>query len=76
MTMPVLNLVPTIMAIGVTGDVAKRAMSTKGGRPVGIAHWHYKNGKPYTHKHQGGGIAHYHRGLKGYGKTRKTLKKI
>ena len=67
--------IPTIVAIGVTGEVAKQAFTNQKGKAIGSKHWHYLKGKPYSHKHEGGHITHYHPRLKGYGKTRKTLKK-
>ena len=64
--------IPTIVAIGVTGEVAKRAFTRKG-KPVGSTHWHYKGNKAVSHRHEGGHISHSHRGLQDYGKTKKTL---
>jgi len=66
--------IPTIVAIGVTGEVAKKAFS-RGGKPVGTTHYHYKGNKVVSHRHEGGHIAHRHKGLKGYGKTRATLRR-
>ena len=65
---------PTIMAIGVTGAVAQRAFK-RNGKTVGQTHYHYKGNRAVNHKHEGGKISHYHRGLQGYGKTKKTLRR-
>ena len=65
---------PTIVAIGVTGEVAKKAFSRRG-KPVGTTHYHYKGNKAVSHRHEGGHISHSHRGLRGYGKTKKTLRR-
>ena len=67
--------IPTIMAIGVTGAVAKRAFTTKSGKPVGQTHWHYKGNRAVSHKHAGGHISHTHWGLRGYGKSKSTLRR-
>jgi len=66
---------PTIVATGVTGAVAKRAFGTRGGKAVGTRHYHYKGRKAVSHRHEGGHIAHYHKGLVGYGKTKATLRR-
>lgn len=66
--------IPTIMAIGVTGAVAKKAFSRRG-KPVGTTHYHYKGNKAVGHRHEGGHISHTHRGLRGYGKTKATLRR-
>jgi len=65
---------PTIAAIGVTGAVAQRAFK-RDGKLVGQTHYHYRKGRAVSHRHEGGKIEHSHRGLQGYGKTRKTLRR-
>lgn len=64
--------IPMVVAGAVVTKVVKQ---TIGGKPVGSRHYHYKGGKPTSHKHEGGHIAHSHRGWEGYGKTRKSLKR-
>ena len=75
MTMGIITqTIPTIVAIGVTGEVAKRAFR-RNGKSVGTTHYHYKGRKAVSHRHEGGQLSHTHRGLQGYGKTRKTLRR-
>lgn len=66
--------IPTIVAISVTGEVAKRAFRRKG-KAVGTTHWHYKGKKAVSHRHEGGHLSHTHKGLKGYGKSKATLRR-
>jgi len=63
-----------IVATGTTIKVMD-ATFKKNGRVVGTLHYHYKAGKVFSHRHEGGHLTHTHRGMKGYGKTRKSLRK-
>lgn len=38
-----------------------------------MKHWHYKDKKPVAHSHDGGNKWHQHRGLRCYGRERKTI---
>jgi len=66
--------VPMIVATGTTIKVME-ATFKKGGRPVGTTHYHYKGSRIVSHRHEGGHLSHYHRGLRGYGRTRKSLRR-
>ena len=67
--------VPMIVATGTTIKVVE-ATFKRGGKPVGSVHYHFKGKKASKHRHEGGHISHEHRGLRGYGKTRKSLKRF
>lgn len=66
--------VPMIVATGTTIKVME-ATFKRGGKPVGSRHYHFKGKKAVSHKHEGGHITHEHKGLRGYGRTRKSLRK-
>ena len=66
--------VPMIVATGTTIKVME-ATFKKDGKPVGTTHYHYRENKVISHRHEGGHLSHYHKGMKGYGKTRKSLRK-
>lgn len=66
--------IPTVVAIGLTGEIVKRAVF-RNGKAVGTMHYHYEGSKAVRHRHEGGHISHYHRGLRGYGKTKATLRR-
>lgn len=66
--------VPMIVATGVTIKVVD-AVFKRNGKPVGSTHYHYKGKKAVSHRHEGGNVRHEHRGLRGYGRTRKTLRR-
>jgi len=66
--------IPVIFTAGVAIKVTK-AVLERDGKPVGTTHYHYRNRKVVSHRHEGGHLSHYHRGLRGYGKTRKTLRR-
>jgi len=66
--------VPMIVATGTTIKVVE-ATFKKGGKAVGTTHYHFKGSKAISHRHEGGGHSHYHRGLRGYGRTRKSLRR-
>lgn len=67
----------TIPMIVASGAIIKttQATFTRNGRPVGRLHYHYKGKKIISHRHEGGQVSHYHRGLRGYGRTRKSLRR-
>ena len=67
--------VPMIVATGTTIKVIE-ATFKRNGKPVGKEHYHFKGRKPYMHKHEGGHIKHEHKSYRGYGRTRKSLKKL
>ena len=67
-------IVPMIVATGTTIKVMDAALR-KNGKPVGRTHYHFRGRKIVSHRHEGGHITHEHKSLKGYGKTRKTIKK-
>ena len=52
-----------------------KVVSKRNGKAVGITHYHLKSKKAVSHRHEGGNISHYHRGLRGYGRTRKALRR-
>ena len=66
--------VPMIVATGTTIKVMD-ATFKRNGKPVGVTHWHYKGKKAVSHRHEGGHISHEHKGLRGYGRTRKSLRR-
>lgn len=70
-------LTTTIPMIVAGGTITKVTEATykRNGKPVGSKHWHYKANKPFSHQHEGGHITHSHKNMKGYGRTRKSLKK-
>lgn len=73
-TQIITQTIPAVVAVGATMKIVSMTMK-KNGKAVGTKHWHYKGKKPFSHKHEGGHISHYHRGLKGYGRSRKSLKR-
>lgn len=66
--------IPMIVGTGMTIRVVN-AVFKRNGKPVGRTHYHFKGSKIVSHRHEGGHITHEHRGLRGYGKTRKTMKR-
>jgi len=66
---------PMIIAGGVTTKVAETTFK-RNGKSVGLRHYHFKGKKAVGHRHEGGHISHEHRGLRGYGRTRKTLRRL
>lgn len=66
--------VPMIVATGTTIKVVK-AVFKRDGKPVGSSHYHFKGKKAVSHKHEGSNVRHEHKGLRGYGRTRKTLRR-
>lgn len=66
--------IPVIFTTGVALKVTD-AVLKRGGKPVGRIHYHFRGKKAVSHRHEGGHIPHYHKGLRGYGRTRKTLRK-
>ena len=66
--------IPVIFISGVAIKVMKVALR-RDGKPVGETHYHFKGKKIYSHRHEGEQRTHYHKGLRGYGKTRKSLKR-
>lgn len=66
---------PMIVATAATVRVTEVAFKRKG-RAVGTKHWHFKReGVAVSHQHEGGHLSHYHKGLRGYGRTRRTLRR-
>ncbi|KKN21392.1 hypothetical protein LCGC14_0925770 [marine sediment metagenome] len=66
--------IPVIFASAVAMKVTKVAFK-RNGKPVGTTHYHLNGKKVVRHRHEGGRLSHYHKGLKRYGKTRKTVKR-
>ena len=67
---------PTIIAMGVLAETVRRTMPQQGqGTGTATKHWHIKGNKAVQHSHPGGHISHKHKGLPGYGRTRKTLRR-
>jgi len=66
--------IPVIFTTGVALKVTKVALR-RNGKPVGQLHYHYRGKKVVSHRHEGGNLSHYHKGLKGYGRTKDTLRK-
>jgi len=83
MVMPATTLLSTtlypIVATSAIVEVTKAVWpkpTTKAARSVGATHYHYRGNKSViSHKHAGGHESHVHRGLPGYGRTRKSLRK-
>lgn len=73
-------LIATIPMIIATGAViaVTDAVFRRNGKAVGVHHFHFtgRSGKAAVeHRHEGGGRRHRHRGLHGYGRTRRSLKR-
>ena len=69
--------IPMIVAAGVIITVTDVAFR-RNGKAVGIRHYHFtsKTGKSTEgHRHEGGSRRHRHKGLFGYGRTRRSLKR-
>lgn len=66
--------IPMIVATGAILKTTKVALS-QNGRPVGRLHFHYKGKSIVSHRHEGANVSHYHRGLRGYSRTRKSLRR-
>ena len=66
--------VPMIVATAGTVKVMQVAFR-RNGKAVGMEHWHFKGNKPVSHRHEGGNVRHEHKGLRGYGRTKKTLRR-
>jgi len=70
----VITTLPVLMEGAIVTPVA---VATVNGRPVGTRHYHYKGRtkKAVSHTHEGGHLRHTHKGLQGYGKTKKSLRR-
>ena len=73
-------LIATIPMIVGTGAViaVTDAVFRRNGRAVGVQHYHFigRSGKSVErHRHEGGSRRHRHKGLFGYGRTRRSLKR-
>jgi len=69
---------PTVIAMGIVAETVRRTMPMQGkGTGKATAHWHFKGkaNKAVKHAHPGGHISHRHKGLPGYGRTLKTLRR-
>ena len=73
----VTTTIPTIVGMAVVGKALEtiHRVSERNGRPFGSTHWHYKGKRAVSHRHEGGHMSHTHRGLRGYGKSRSTLRR-
>lgn len=67
--------VPMIVAVGVTTKVMNVALK-RNGKPVGSYHYHFRGKKALKHRNEGGRITHEHKNLRGYGRTRKSLRRF
>ena len=67
--------IPMVLATAGVSHVVQVAMK-KNGKSVGQTHYHYRGKKVMSHKHEGGHLSHSHRGLSGYGRTRKSLQRF
>ena len=69
---------PTVIAMGVVSRAIDTTMGRQGRKvSAGTLHYHYKGktSRAVSHRHPGGHIAHQHKGLPGYGRTRKSLRR-
>lgn len=69
---------PTVIAMGVVAETVRRTFPRQGkGTGKATAHWHFKGKtrKAVKHAHPGGHISHRHKGLPGYGRSLKTLRR-
>ncbi len=66
--------VPMIVAVAGTVKIMEVAFR-RNGKPVGLKHWHFKGRKAVSHRHEGGNVRHEHKGLRGYGRNKKTLRR-
>jgi len=68
---------PTVIAMGVVAATVRRVFPMRGkGTGKSTAHWHYKGrNRAVKHSHPGGHLSHMHKGLPGYGRTLKTLRR-
>ena len=67
--------IPMIVATGGVIKVTEATFKDRKGKPFGTVHYHFKGKKTISHQHEGGHISHYHKGLKGYGRTRKRVRR-
>jgi len=67
--------VPMIVAVGATTKVMNVAFK-RDGKPVGRKHYHLRGKGVMFHRHEGGHLSHEHKNLRGYGRTRKSLKRF
>ncbi len=68
--------IPMIIATGAVVRITEVAFK-KNGKPVGLRHYHFKSkGVKVAHRHEGGHISHEHKGFRGYGRTRKSLRRL
>ena len=67
----------TVPMIVATAGVVKvmNVAFRRNGKAVGRVHWHFKGNKAVSHKHEGWNVRHEHKGLRGYGRTEKTLRR-
>ena len=70
---------PTIIAMGVVVETVRRVFPKQGqGTGKATRHWHYmgkSKNKAVQHAHPGGHLIHKHKGMPGYGRTLKRLKR-
>ncbi len=68
---------PMIVAAGVIISVTDVAFR-RNGKAVGVHHFHFTKRSGTSaerHRHEGGGVRHRHKGLHGYGRTRRSLRR-
>jgi len=81
MVMPTTLLSTTLYPIVATAAIVEVTKAvwpkptTRAARTTGATHYHYKGKSPVSHRHAGGHVSHMHRGMPGYGRTRKSLRK-
>lgn len=72
------TVLPTVVGAAVITRVVEVTLARdRKGKLMGTTHYHYKGktGKVIRHKHPGGHVSHMHKGLPGYGRTRKSLRR-
>lgn len=70
------TVIPPIVATAAVVAVVTRVFPLQGkGSGKSTLHWHIRGNKAVQHSHPGGRVTHMHRGLPGYGLTRKSIKR-
>lgn len=66
---------PTVISMGVVSEATRKLFYKK----EGARHYHYRGSKSKRamyHSHGGGHISHEHKGLRGYGRTKRSLHRL
>lgn len=78
MTQLLTTTLPTIISMGIVAETVRRTFPMRGkGKGRDIAHFHFRGRtrQAVKHAHPGGHISHRHKGLQGYGRTKRTLRR-